>query len=91
MANFHNNGTIINGLPGAAMRHAMECKGLLVEVGSIYYGTGETETVEITDANGNTVEYEVPVTAALNPPTSAGTYTLRCVVSSNGTVRLSWS
>ena len=94
-SNSNEPGAIPVNLPYRAMRLSMENKNLLKKQGSIYVGTGTTTEVTITydevDGNGNptgktiTATYNVPVTEALDPPTTSGTYVL---TSTNGI--LSW-
>jgi hypothetical protein len=69
------------------MRMVMENKNLLIRAGSLYVGTGRTQTVSpYEDAE---LEIEVPITAPLNPPLSDGVYNLSCTVV-DGIATLSW-
>ena len=79
-------GCIAGGLPLKAMRIAMENKGLLVQAGALYCGTGKSRTIEAVvkklDGNGNvqkddkgneiteTVLYDIPETIAVDPPSN---------------------
>ena len=79
-------GCIAGGLPLKAMRIAMENKGLLVQAGALYCGTGKSRTIEAVvkklDGNGNvqkddkgneiteTVSYDIPETIAVDPPSN---------------------
>ena len=82
---------IKNGLPGKAMRYAMETKGLLKNKGSIYVGMGTDDPTTINGAEeSGSNTYHTPLTAALNPPTAQGTYALVCNVSSSGQVTIGW-
>lgn len=56
------NNQIPSILPAEVMRKSMENKNLLTDKGSIYVGTGETETIAIEDDN-----YIVAKTAVLSP------------------------
>ena len=89
--NTTEGGRIKNGLPGKAMRYAMETKGLLENKGSIYVGMGTDDqtTINGDEGSGSNV-YHTPHTAALNPPTAQGTYALVCNVSSSGQVTIGW-
>ena len=80
----NEKGCIAGGLPLKAMRVAMENKGLLVQAGALYCGTGKSRTIEAVvkklDGNGNvqkddkgneiteTVLYDIPETIAVDPP-----------------------
>lgn len=70
-----------------AMRMAMEDKNLLIRAGSLYVGTGKTQTVS--PYEDSELEIEVPITAPLNPPLQDGTYVLTCIVV-GGKATLSW-
>lgn len=69
-------GCIAGGLPYKVMRIAMENKGLLVQAGALYCGTGKSRTIEAVvkklDGEGNeiteTVLYDIPETIAVDPP-----------------------
>lgn len=88
--NTTEGGRIKNGLPGKAMRYAMETKGLLENKGSIYVGMGTEDTTTINGAEGSgSNTYHTPHTAALNPPTTQGTYALVCNVT-GGQVTIGW-
>ena len=79
-------GCIAGGLPYKIMRIAMENKGLLVQAGALYCGTGKSRTIEAVvkklDGNGNvqkddkgneiteTVLYDIPETIAVDPPSN---------------------
>ena len=71
-----------------AMRMAMEDKNLLVRAGSLYVGTGKTQSVS--PYENSELEIAVPITAPLNPPLQAGTYVLTCVVDVNNGAVLKW-
>lgn len=89
--NTTEGGRIKNGLPGKAMRYAMETKGLLENRGSIYVGTGIDDETAINGAEGSGSNiYHTPRTAALNPPTAQGTYALVCSVTDSGQVTIGW-
>lgn len=80
----------VNSIPtnlyARAMRLMMEDKNLLKNRGSIYVGTGKTQTVQpVPDGP----VYEIPITAPLNPPLQDGIYELQCVVRS-GEITLQW-
>lgn len=89
--NTTEGGRIKNGLPGKAMRYAMETKGLLKNKGSIYVGMGidDPTTINGAEESGSNT-YHTPLTAALNPPTAQGTYALVCNVSESGQVTIGW-
>lgn len=89
--NTTEGGRIKNGLPGKAMRYAMETKGLLKNKGSIYVGMGidDPTTINGAEKSGSNT-YHTPLTAALNPPTAQGTYALVCNVSESGQVTIGW-
>lgn len=77
------NNQIPNGLPGEAMRKSMENKNILAEKGSLYVGTGLTETVNISgDA------YEIAKTDKLALPEDSDGMVL--VVDSNSSLGLSY-
>lgn len=69
-----------NGLRADVVRNLIENKSLLAQSGSIYVGTGKTQTID---------ETSVPITEALEPPKVQGTYVLKCTVSNDG-VKLFW-
>ena len=77
---YGGNETVVpNGLPARIVRHLMMCKGGLVSAGSIYYGTGRSESVAIDVAGeGGTItyEYDIPEVSVLVPPTGSGRYKL---------------
>lgn len=74
---------IPNGLPGEAMRKSMENKNILAEKGSLYVGTGLTETVNISgDA------YEIAKTDKLVLPENSDGMVL--VADSNSDLGLSY-
>lgn len=90
MPNFSDSdGRILDGLPARVMRLAMENKGLLSQRGSMYYGTGETESVTVTPQGGQSVTYDIPKTGTIAPPTTDGTWVLTCEVS-DGDVSMQW-
>ena len=62
------NGCIASGLALRAMRLAMENKDLLAEAGSMYVGTGGTNTINITMEDGTVEQFNVPRTIAVKPP-----------------------
>lgn len=69
----NEKGCIAGGLPLKAMRVAMENKGLLVQAGALYCGTGKVNpvTLDVLSEDGTTTEtvtYNVPITIAVNPP-----------------------
>ena len=84
-----SNGRISDGLPARVMRLAMENKGLLSQRGSMYYGTGETESVTVTPQGGQSVTYDIPKTGTIAPPTTNGNWVLTCTVS-GGNVSMQW-
>lgn len=89
--NTTEGGRIKNGLPGKAMRYAMETRGLLENKGSIYVGMGTDDPTTINGAEGSgSNTYHTPLTAALNPPTAQGTYALVCTVTDSGQVTIGW-
>ena len=63
-----SNGRINNNLPKRIFRESAENKNLLAKAGSLYYGTGETETVTIKLADGPDQMYQIPITKAVEPP-----------------------
>lgn len=63
-----SNGRINNNLPKRIFRESAENKNLLAKAGSLYYGTGETETVTIKLSEGPDQEYKIPITKAVEPP-----------------------
>ena len=63
-----SNGRINNNLPKRIFRESAENKNLLAKAGSLYYGTGETETVKIKLADDSVQEYQIPITKAVEPP-----------------------
>ena len=63
-----SNGRINNNLPKRIFRESAENKNLLAKAGSLYYGTGETETVTIKLADKSTQTYQIPITKAVEPP-----------------------
>ena len=63
-----SNGRINNNLPKRIFRESAENKNLLAKAGSLYYGTGETETVTIKLADGSDQTYQIPITKAVEPP-----------------------
>lgn len=85
-----------NNLPPRAMRYTMENKNLLKRKGSLYVGTGKTKetTIRIQDPSSESgysdVTYDIPTTEALTPPTTAGTYLLKCVVGTDNTISVMW-
>ena len=63
-----SNGRINNNLPKRIFRESAENKNLLAKAGSLYYGTGDTETVTIKLADGSDQTYQIPITKAVEPP-----------------------
>lgn len=63
-----SNGRINNHLPKRIFRESAENKNLLAKAGSLYYGTGETETATIKLADGPDQTYQIPITKAVEPP-----------------------
>lgn len=63
-----SNGRINNHLPKRIFRESAENKNLLAKAGSLYYGTGETETVTIKLADNSVLKYQIPITKAVEPP-----------------------
>lgn len=63
-----SNGRINNNIPKKLFRLSTENKNLLAQPGSLYYGTGETETVSVALADGGTQTFKIPVTKAVEPP-----------------------
>ena len=63
-----SNGRINNNIPKKLFRLSTENKNLLAKAGSLYYGTGEAETVKIKLADGSVQEYQIPITKAVEPP-----------------------
>lgn len=63
-----SNGRINNNLPKRIFRESAENKNLLAKAGSLYYGTGDTETVTIKLADGPDQTYQIPITKAVEPP-----------------------
>ena len=63
-----SNGRINNHLPKRIFRESAENKNLLAKAGSLYYGTGDTETVTIKLADGPDQKYQSPITKAVEPP-----------------------
>ena len=62
--NLNDNGVIPNFTPAPVFRNSVENKNLLSEKNSMYIGTGETQTVTF-----GGIEYSIPITKALAPPT----------------------
>ena len=86
-----SNGRISDGLPARVMRSAMENKGLLAQRGSMYWGTGASDTISVTPEGGQQVTYEIPRTEAVAPPSTQGTWVLVCTVGSGGQVEnIAW-
>ena len=83
-------GCIASGLALKAMRLAMENKDLLAEAGSMYVGTGGTNTINITMEDGTVEQFKVPITIAVKPPSggviSDTVYGIKFTVS-NGIVK----
>lgn len=82
-------GCIASGLALKAMRLAMENKGLLAKAGSMYVGTGETNTINITMEDGTVEQFNVPRTIAVKPPsglTNGATYGIKLTVDGNDIV-----
>lgn len=63
-----SNGRINNNIPKKLFRLSTENKNLLAKAGSLYYGTGETETVTIKMADNSEQTYQIPITKAVEPP-----------------------
>lgn len=63
-----SNGRINNNLPKRIFRESAENKNLLAKAGSLYYGTGDAETVTIKLADGPDQTYQIPITKAVEPP-----------------------
>lgn len=94
----NNNGAIEANIPAKLMRMSIENKNLLSKAGSMYYGTGEVNTVYINyikkDDNNNDVEekvsYSIPVTKAVEPPAggikNGEIYGIKFFISSDGTI-----
>ena len=83
------NGCIASGLALRAMRLAMENKDLLAEAGSMYVGTGETNTINITMEDGTVEQFNIPRTIAVEPPsklTNGATYGIKLTVDGNNIV-----
>ena len=79
-------GCIASGLALRAMRLAMENKDLLAEAGSMYVGTGETNTINITMEDGTVEQFKVPRTIAVKPPSqliNGATYGIKLTVDDN--------
>ena len=65
MSNIDNDGFVVNGLRADIMRKSIENKNLLSIKGSLYVGTGVSDTTTI---DGQTVN--IPITDSLNPSVS---------------------
>ena len=63
-----SNGRINNNIPKKLFRLSTENKNLLAKAGSLYYGTGETETVTIKMADNSEQTFQIPITKAVEPP-----------------------
>lgn len=63
-----SNGRINNNIPKKLFRLSTENKNLLAKAGSLYYGTGETETVTIKMADNSEQTLQIPITKAVEPP-----------------------
>ena len=63
-----SNGRINNNIPKKLFRLSTENKNLLAKAGSLYYGTGDTETATIKLADGPDQTYQIPITKAVEPP-----------------------
>lgn len=82
-------GCIASGLALKAMRLAMENKDLLAEAGSMYVGTGETNTINITMEDGTVEQFNVPRTIAVEPKSkliNGAIYGIKLTVDGNAIV-----